>query len=411
MKIWSLTMEKVFLFASYQTPLGNPNEISSVGELSPYGRSFSRYVQDIVSPVMPDIVFSLFGSAQNNTETESTILVTANITNLLTQNNSVSFTYLSTYLLSNFDVTLVDVGDLVYMGNKCWYDHFTIVLNGKLVTVVCTDAAWRTVYSNYEIVVISPISVNTFLQHYNQVKASLADLAPNAIFTAINDEKKNNQESAIVPVIHSYAPAGLTPIEVTWYCLVYGPFGNVKEALDGAITSFLESIATRDVWKALFPSLYNKRELFILPMWEKALDAVAGHEVSYGSVVKATDVIARAVSSCSHLGEEYVASVAILLPTAYKFINCIFFPTVFVNTAMFLSLISDYLPVSAMSSDFARMRLSTQQLALILYELISKAEQFSDYGTNTAPVVTRNGKRYLTSSYGDITLFVEIKTS
>lgn len=404
-------MEKVFLFASYQTPLGNPNEINSVGELSPYGRSFSRYVQDIVSPVLPDIVFSLFGSEQNNTETETVALVTANLTNLLTQNNSVSFTYLSTYLLSNFDITLVDVGDLVYMGNKYWYDHFTVALNGKLVTVVCTDTAWRKVYSNYEIVVIPPIGTNTFLQHYNQVKAAMASVAPNAIFTAINDIKKNNQETAIVPVIHNYAPVGLEPIAVTWYCLIYGPFGNVKEALDGAITSFLEDAGSRDLWNTLFPSLYNKREIFILPLWEKALGAISGHEVSYGSVVKATDVIDRAISSCSQLGEEYVASVAIILPTAYKFINCIFVPTVFVNTTTFLSLISDYLPVSAMSSDFARMRLPTQKLALLLYELINKAEQFSDYGTNTAPVVTRNGKRYLTSSYSDITLFVEIKTT
>lgn len=404
-------MEKVFLFASYQTPLGNPNEINSVGELSPYGRSFSRYVQDIVSPVMPDIVFSLFGSEQNNTETESTILVTANLTNLLTQNNSVSFTYLSTYLLSNFDITLVNVGELVYMGNKYWYDHFTVVLNGKLVTVVCTDTAWRKVYSNYEIVVVPPIDVSVFTQHYNQVSGGLSAVTPDHIFTTINNLKKNSQETAIAPVVHNYSPVGLTPLPVTWYCLIYGPFGNVKEALEGAITDLLETAAGSEFWKTVFPSLYNKRELFILPLWEKALGAIDGHEVSYGSVVKATDVIERAISSCSQLGEEYVASVAILLPTAYKFINCIFVPTVFVNATGFLSLISDYLPVSAMSSDFARMRLPTQKLALLLYELINKAEQFSDYGANTAPVVMRNGKRYLTSSYNDITLFVEIKTT
>ncbi len=145
------------------------------------------------------------------------------------------------------------------------------------------DASFQNQYDQFQIVVVPPFSpVDGFndTQANVNLKLSAQTLAGN--IAAINTTIGNHPPTAITTQSYTwFEPStsggnGNISSPTVWSFIVYGPLGLHTTNLANAVVAYLENVANTALspaqWQAMFPSVFQAINYFIVPLWNKVVE-------------------------------------------------------------------------------------------------------------------------------------------
>ena len=281
-------------------------------------------------------------------------------------------------------VSYINIGAFVDNGSTAlteWISWTSTDLS--TIKIWLADSSFLSEYDNYAITIVPAVegSLDVLFGEFNAVVTMLNTITTSVFINTMNTYKASMPESYLRVLTFDLVDSvdyTLT-YAVNWGVLVYGIAGdntdNIKDALVNYILANSQKSETQ--WAALFPSLFDRTEFFILPRWDKvSIPNLSTQSALYSSVLNAAESVAFAVRNINIYPSNFITSNSTIVPLSYKSIGC-----VIINgnsnpapEATIQLVIGDYIPVDTTSSDFARMSLATQNWVTLMEQLIVVAE-------------------------------------
>lgn len=416
-----------------------PNTTAAFGEVSVNSLTYTKekgvYVDRTISTAMSVLSFdsSVDGVPQQLPVTEAIKVLTvcnevydygaANAGRKLTEEDyRVNLVTKHSSIIDEVDIGPVEAGDDVWLPT---YIGFKIRnLTGKSatnrVTIWFNDQSFQIRYPDTEIVIVPPIEhLDDFFKPGVQVEAFLKELTMSEMVAKMQALRDKNPMTFIRTDSFSYHdPANATRvIPVDWGTLIYGVAGNnidsIKEALEDFILS--NSKHTRDEWAVIFPEIFRKNEVAIIPVWNAiAIPAALASDGMYSQQISLKKGLKYLTDSVPFLPKAHVETNGHVSGFPFKSI-AIMSVGHFENTDGKFSLpqlFPDWINTNT-NQDFNRMEPNTREWHLKLAYAIGEAEKFDE--TMVVPVdlmkVKRGDQLFLTFSHKKMNYLVLCKAS
>ncbi len=146
------------------------------------------------------------------------------------------------------------------------------------------DNAFQSQYDQFQIVVIPPFTpVDNFNSTQAAVNLRLSTQSISNNITAISAAIGNNPPTTITTQTYIWLEPstsggnGNVSSPTVWTFVVYGPLGLHPSNLAAAVVAYLETPANTALstsqWQAMFPSVFQAINYFIIPLWNKIVEA------------------------------------------------------------------------------------------------------------------------------------------
>lgn len=419
-----------------------PGQVSEFFELSPLALTFSRtrgeYQSDLSTDLYGDTlhVFDSFVSDTN----EHFVLAQGIVNHILTITSTI-FTYCHTNI-GNF--TLADLRNYVATLNAATIQNFALGLlyEGENYTlpdwvswthlspdgtqtnirVWYRNEAFENQYSNFEIIVVPPLSpIDNFFNHFANVGSQLSQATLSVMVDRAQEAKQGIPESYMrILTFKFYNSANQVQfIETHWPVLIYGKNGDNIDSIKDAIIDYISknSSRTQNDWQTILPDIFRRTEFMIFPRWDKVSIAnLTDLSSLYSSIFSPREML-QFISNHhpAHPGNAFIEEKTRVIPFDYKAIVCAFIPGS--NNADGVEaveqLFPDYIPVGTSDLDFNRMSQTTREWVIMMVGLIKAAETTNEFSTVISPMrrVIRNGKLFLSRIYNNVNYLVSVRSN
>ena len=404
------------------------------GELSTYAETFTKDVGRYNTAAFRDYQLISFSSKRDNIAATVTSEITTHVLTLMNWlwTESKAGTVTSTQadflqaMLTQYDgvVTNLTAGTMSQSGTYWLPDWLEWTFTGTesaQIRIWLSDAAFRSQYDEYEIIVIPPTtSVDLLIGTYVDVKARV-DARTLATTMAMIREAAGSNPYTLVNTINYFWIDQAEPTNtfaVPWTLIIYGAAGNNPDVIKNAIKEYILAHSSQDTvtWTNYLPDVFKTTEFILAPLWTQYsvpnLQLETGVYSPIVSYVNAVSVAAKAFYgySQSHITANLnifsmmFNSVAVLACGSIENRD---------NIYTIADKFPDYMNVPSTDADFNRMSTTTQDWVLLMLQLAEIAESmtaFSDVPLNFTRIV-RNGIVYACTTYRDVQYLIITKAS
>lgn len=428
-------MKSVQGFVSISQYISNvPGEVSPIGELSTYSRTFTKEIGQYRSDAALGYTLSTFKSSNLSSGEEleldqQTVDLILNIireTVSYASSNQIPYDVLdfrtSIAAVYPFVVTDIDFGPLTFGHNIELPEFISFTSSqgeGAEIKIWLADLAFRDQYNHFSITVIPPLgNLNSFNQTYDAVGEMLDKETIVKLMDRVQVARDFNPDSVIrvreFKLVNQFNRN--ISRNTSWGYLVYGKEGDNDDALKDATVEFLleNSDMDADYWETIFPEIFQRTEFLIVPRWDvKATENLTDDSSLYSQVISTEQIRSFPRGVLSFLPVAHIDTFTYSLPLVFR--NVFATVTNGLRNAEgktdFKRLFPDYLPFPSSSTDFGRMQLYTGEWSIFIQELVRLAESSSP--TTILPSnyrrVYRDGKLFISGSYDQINFLVASK--
>lgn len=419
-----------------QYVLNTPGVVAPYGELSTHSRTYSKTKGEYRNPSIPGIQLTTFKATDSATGLEVNLPSALSDEILRVAQNILNYatTHSRPYVSDDFknsvasslilDITELQLGPLV-SGPSTDLPEFaiwkSINQNYSEVRVWFSDPAFAEQYTGYEIKVIPPHPViSNFFLPFEAAKTALEQRSITQLGQEIQEAKEREPETVMrlmeFEFVNRHEPS--VKMKTYWGVLIYGQQGDYIDSIKDAVASYLldNSDMSQAQWQLVFPSIFNRSEMLIVPRWDLlAIENFSGQASLYSSLVSIADATTFLTSFLSFYPVEHVKTKSYLTPYPFKTImlSVVNGYNDGLSQKDFRQLYPDYLPIPSTSVDFARMTLPTQNFILFLDDLLIWAEKVTTLSTlpNALRRVTRNNKLFLAATHENVNYLVAAKSN
>ena len=424
-------------FVTIQSLLSNtPGTISSIGELSNMGYSYSKDIGEYTNPnvegyrllamhsfetgvgkisIPQDMVLYALSAAR-----ACVVFGNANIEpyDRAALNASIQA---DTRLFGK--IKDIQLGEIVYgddLGVPSWLSFVTVTGN-HYVKIWMSDTAFVNQYDEFDITVIPPLPVlddliGTFASVNNKLQAQTMP----SLMERVQNAKQDKPESFIRSLNFDYSlPADrATKLVTTWTVLVYGIAGDNIDAIKDALVDYIltNTNKPRENWEAVLPEIFRRTEFVLLPRWDLLsvpnLTILSG---LYGSIVTPQNVLAFSKNSISFYTDTHTHSNVVTFPYDFKGItlHAVAGPQNRDGCKKLTDLFPDYVPVPSTSLDFSRMQFKTQEWVYLIGEMLLMAETANVYSATGGRLrkIYRDNKLYISTTYDNVSYLMSVRSN
>ena len=406
--------------------LSRSNEISPIFELSPLARSYSESVKTFYSSTDSRYSLMVFSEIETNAIEQSVandiISVITSLTNYLTdsfasskQQNIITFTR-DFNLDFNKDLTGLSYNNTISHLGVTSVDYLTFDISGVHCDIWLSDASFKAFYPGYSVRVVLPFDNFSSAVNQTAVFLDLLDGFKVTDFNAKLEADKGGNPTTYTKIID--IPYVLPNSGVVKSCYfgfnIYGAQGNFDYVLKLVLFNELTVKLGMDqlLVQQLFPTMLNINEFYIVPRWDNmAIPVRIGQYGINSQMVKAYPSTFDNDNYIKIFNDRtFIKDNTYNLPVEYN--NMLLQVTNGYYTEApvkdFKGYYSDYISVSSVDPDFARMSSDTQQFNVMLNELLyisdsdNATEMFSKlmgYVKYKLSIVNRAGVSYLSLFY------------
>lgn len=412
-----------------------PNQVSLLGELSTWSRTYSKEIGEYYTETLPDLRLSTFISNDSVTgdaielTAEKTLHILSLVNSLITYSNAnltpFNTTEYRNEILTQFTGELSSfnfgpfksTGDLTLPEWVSW----TMLSDNTEIKIWLSDAAFREQYDNYQIDIIPPIEpVDALFNNYSETIINLAAKTLEELNEEIQLKKDVNPETYLRINTFNLVNAlnNTQTYPTVWGILVYGKAGDNIDSIKDAVVEYIlaRSSHTRAEWELLMPDLFKRTEFIFIPRWDKvSIPNLTTASELYGNMIKPSEAIQYAKDYLDFLDDTFINNNIYLMPYDYKAIMLIALNGVnnVPGKQKLDELYPDYIPVSSTTLDFGRMQPATQDFVLRLGALLVAAETVTQYSSVAGGFrkIYREGKLYVSSVLDNVNYLVAAKSN
>lgn len=413
-----------------------PGVVSPIGELTTYGKTFSKEVGYYHHQSIDGYeLINLF----SDTEGVKSAMAQTNVNQAISLVNHVVQATLTTTGELFFDETLlqlkqhgetidaeaIDIGSMVQSGTRwvpqwiSWSDAGTAGENTHKVWLSLD--AFINQYTDYELVVVPPFDdLDSFFNPGTIVENRVKAITPSQMIERMEEAKDGYPETFIRTDAYEYRDPVIAArrFDVYWTVLGYGLSANDPDIIREKLIDYIleNSTHTRDEWAVIFPDIFRRTEFIFAPFWDKyaSEQRVFDHGI-YSPIVGQADPLTWLQSYAFGYSSDHIKASGQLMGFPYR---SIMIPVVgHIENRDGKTKITDHYPdfinVGTDSTDFARMSTPTQTWANVMMDLIISAESLdnsTDLPRGTYRVI-RDGKVFLAKSHNRVLLLVLAKSN
>lgn len=392
----------------------NPHEISMLGEVSTWSRTYSKTQGEYVSSATPGYTFTTF-SVTNLADDSSTTLTNPEVS-LHIRIVKACLEYAASHIppldpgdfrssiQAEFysEIESLEFGDLISASNTtlpAWFTFTSKADDKNESRVWLADSYFQVEYPNYDITVVSPLSdPSDFLKPYANVIPLLAARTMTVLVEEAQAQKLIYPETYLryfeFDFVNRTNPTQKQ--KTSWFILVYGEAGNDDDTIKDAIVDYLVDSTGQpeEVWQQIFPELFKRTEFVILPQWQNiAIPNMSILTGIYSSFLNLSDGIDYAKEKVDFYDPAWIEKNTINFPLTYKAITLLSIDGQNNEDGYehLTKIYPDYIPVEATDPDFQRMTVMTQNWVHFMIKLVTAAETAT--GTSTLPQGLRRKRR------------------
>ena len=434
-------MQRLKGFIEFPSKIDNqPGVIAPIGELSTYSLTFAQDVGRYTHPDYQDVslaVFSCSELVETPAATNQRVLlpVAAEGSKVTLEGSEAIVTQALAmgqwlFTLAETDSIVADInvfkdiftkdypdlinvtmGELVLMGDDNYptFLHFTDEANGFQFELWFSDAVFRKDYDLYEIRVLPPTEQNDdLLLPAESFLPKLAAISYDQQINRIQLLKEDHPVTMTRALSYDWFDQtdSTKTTKVSWTLLVYGPAGDHLERLQTAIIDAVlgQTGGTEEQWQTAVPDLFSPTEYYIVPAWhQSAIPAISFTNSILSPLLGLTEMQAMADLFLAELPSEHRQAHLEATASLYKSLAFVVLGSDHNRNQIYRlsEMFPDYIVVSTISPDFARMHPDTQRWYLLLSQLLIAADT---YNPNDAlpfemVAVERNGIRSIMTSF------------
>lgn len=420
--------KQILGFASIAQYVDNaPGQISVLGELSTWSRTFGKSKGEYSDPAFPGHRLITFVSS--DTASGSTTELTSAEAALALEFSTECVNYAKSHpipldsndfrdhmqVLFTDRIVNLEFGPLMegaYITLPAWYDFTSKGADGDHYRVWMSDAVFAVEYPGYELTIIPPHdNLEIFAGNWQNAVNRLPEW-PNIRLINEVQFKKNLHPETYIDVREYYFVNTSNPTQrvlTTWYTLVYGEAGNDEDSIKDAIIDKLvkETGHPPSFWEDIFPELFQRTEFIFYPRWDRlSIPNVSNLTALYSPFVDINDTTAYVREKATFIPGPHFEENIFSLPITYKSIavNGVSGVNNAQGQTKLRDVWPDYIAVGTESVDFKRMQELTQDWVHFMIKLISSAE--TAVGVSTLPQGLRRRKRgdkiYISGSFNRI---------
>lgn len=422
-------------FIEIQNLISNsPAVVSTIGELSDLSRTYSLNKAEYSSNNAEGFKLITISSVDDNgTEKE----LPNDLSDLVLRVSKSIYTYCSLKTRPYDDYTFVDVitneyptefrnfkkgtfVDGIGLALPQWIS-FDIPSSNSKIKIWFSDTAFAAQYDSYVIKPVIPLdNPDVFFSPPNDVKKLVLASSLQTLLDKANELKAGEPETAMrsITVNYSHPSLGAGGFPVGFVVLVYGRQGDNIDVIKDTIIEYLvtNSTRTRQEWEVIFPELFKRTEFVVIPDWDKySIPNLLLKSGVYSSLMNPIEILSRMVSKITFYPEQHVRANITVTTFPYR---CISLAIVNgpgndgVNTR-FDTKYSDFIPEQPSSLDFNRMSIQTQEMFLMLNEMLILADTYTT-GTifpKKYRTVWRDSKMYISRVLDNVQFLVLVRLS
>lgn len=427
--------------------LNGQKEVSTIGELSPYGKTFTRNIQQFSADpaTFSDLALHVLSYRNGNNTIISNAVkneIVAELYPILDwiNTNSRNGTITTDYVQFNTLINSVFGTSSLSIEATAMYDDTLAVgavVVPRFIEVVNTDPTldytlkvwfvdrfFQTEYDEYELVVIPPLTpIDQLTQDYNTVKPLLDAKTIQDYNTAIFQSQDGLPCSIIKSTSltwHQLDDNSITIPNTIWTTLIYGPRGDNIEIINDNLIDYIlnNSSHNQDDWQIIYPDLFIKDEYTIVPIWDNI--AIGEHLVLseiFSPQVRVSTTPAKLLKYFPNYDDTHVLENMVYTPTLWQ--SLLYASSGGVRNEVKPTVLSELYPdiilAQSGSADYDRMSEKTRTYISNVTNMIIVANEYVNDGSYTLPsemgTILRAGLTYISMSFDDATYLVLARMS
>ena len=428
-------MNTVHGFVTIESLVSNtPGRISQIGELSTNALTYSKEKGEYTNQDFPDLRLTTFSAVSDTTGQMIEVPASQVYEILAITRAAIAYTEENQrpYLGSDFQdsveaefaqtVTGLQFGELVNADNIQFpeYIEWKSLMHGNAsIKIWFSNRSFEDQYPNYDVTIIPPLeNLNQFFFEYGLVESTLNNLSYADFADRIQEAKQKHPETIFkfveFEIVNRYDRTQRK--KTTWGVLIYGKNGDDIDVIKDKILDWVLENSNYDQtqWEMMFPDIFLRTELTFIPQWNKiATTNLTDNSSLYSSVMKYKETLGLAKAVASFYPPEHIEENTAFIPHFFRTLGVAVIngTSNSVTRRDFAEIYPDYIPVPTTSTDFARMSVNTQKMAMALTDLLMEAETMT--ATSWLPEkirrVQRQGKLFASTTFDGINLLVALK--
>lgn len=286
-----------------------------------------------------------------------------------------------------------------------------------------SDNSFSEQYSGYEYEFISPIpNLNDFFKPMNQVLTTINNVTLAETVNNIEVARGGYPYTSIKTISRQWKDPEnpINTIPTQWTTLVYGRAGTDPDKIRVELIKWIleNSDHPENEWAVIFPELFKPNEFTLIPLFNQF--AITNETIQDGitsPVISLTDALEAATLLCSGTG--YAADVLLkntcVSTTPYRSLAFLIVGSEdnIDGLSDFRDLFPEYVGLSPISADFARLSIRTQEWIHILISLIEAARTMTSISIVPVNIfrVIRDDIVYAMAEYEEFQYLMATQTS
>ena len=418
-------MQKLKGFIEFPSKIINdPGVIAAIGELSTYSLTFARDVGRYSRPEQADVTLSVFSCVTLADEAvvplsgEEAIITEALAmgqwlydladTDVLIEDSQV---FEDIFTKDHPELTAVRLGELCLMADDYYPAsiHFTNEALDVQLELWFSDRLFRQEYDLYEIRVLHPTErIDDLLLDGDQFLPLLATYDYQTQIRRLQVLKDDYPVTRTRALTYQWFDQNESQktTQVSWTLLVYGPAGDHLERLQNAIIDAVlgTTEGTEESWQTAVPDLFSPTEYYIVPAWhQSAIPAISFTNSILSPMLAHKEMLTMAETFLGEQSEAHRQDHLEATVSLYKSLAFISLGSDHNRNQIFKlsDMFPDYIVVSTLSPDFARMHPMTQQWYLLLTQLLIAADTYNPEISLPFEMVAveREGRRFIMTTF------------
>ncbi len=418
-------------------PDNTPDAVAVIGELSKKSLTYSRESGQYVTPTATNLMLTSFLSSNDGTK----VVVPAALADQALK--LAKFIYDRTMndagqqysdeiladLIDTFDNEAEDfsLGGMVTDGTywvpswMSWKSKNQVdVPADNSVRLWFADESFQLEYDNNENVIVPPVDrLDDFFKTAAEVEAFLKNITTAQMVDRLQNATVTPATVSVVDEYDYVDPFNPQhKVKTPWGQLIYGMAGNNIDTKKDALTTYILANSThpREDWIKIFPDLFKRTEMIIVPRWDKMALPNRATEAGVNSpVAPLTSSLTDLRAFVPGYPQAHINLHAAVVPFPYKSLHLLTVggPENRDNLFTFGQLFGDYIDVSSQAPDFNRMSVYTKQWVLKMESLLRLAEIATEFSSLPQGYTRtkRDGKLYVVANYEKINYLVAMKSN
>ena len=427
--------------------LNGQNEVSPIGELSPYSKTFTRNIQQFSADPASFSDLALHVLSYKNSDNAiitnavkpkivEIVLPILNWININSRNGEITTDHVafnnligSEFNGSTLSTTATEmVAENLSIGTTIVPKYIEIESTKKALPfkmkIWFLDSYFQKEYDEYEILVIPPVTpVDLLTDEYGVVNEELSKFTRNDFNNAIY-ETQNGSPCTIIKTTtltwHQLTDNTVKIPDTEWTTLIYGPRGNNVEVLNDTLIDYILENSSRaeEDWLVIYPDLFIKDEFTIVPLWN---NTAIGEHLTLAEVfspqIRLDWVKGQVTSFFPNYSEEHKDAYFVYTPSLWQsvgYVSC----GGNRNETRPKSLdefCSDLVLAPPGSVDYDRMSPTTRTYLSTVNQLIKIANEYDNDGSYRLPTdvgtIIRSGLIYISATVDNVTYLVLTRKS